>query len=88
MYNAARIYAMAASYAASDKGMDARTSRALSSRYQDIAVHLIGDALAREAPEKRESFWRDTIQTDRALDGIRRRLKFEVPAATSKRPSS
>jgi eukaryotic-like serine/threonine-protein kinase len=87
-YNAARIYAMAAPVAASDQGADGRVARVLSSRYQDIAVRLIGDALAREAPEKRESFWRETIQKDPALAAIRRRLKFEELATTGKRPNS
>ncbi len=53
-YNAARIYAMAASVAASEVGEKGRVSRLLPSQYQDIAVRLIRDALDRESPEKRD----------------------------------
>ena len=49
-YDAARIYAMAAQVAAAEVGEKGRASRLLPPRYQDIAVHLIRDALAREAP--------------------------------------
>ena len=87
-YNAARIYALAASIAAADVGEKGRQARLLSSRYQDTAVQLIREALEREAPEKRAAFWRDTIQPDPALKAIRRRLKFEELIATSKQPNS
>jgi len=88
VYNAARIYALAASRTAADVGEKGRQARLLFSKYQDTAVQLIGDALEAEAPEKRATFWRDTIQTDPALKVIRRRLKFEELIATSKQPSS
>ena len=87
-YNAARIYAMAAQVAAAEVGEKGRSSRLLPPRYQDIAVHLIRDALAREAPEKRELFWRETIQNDPALKSIRRRLKFDELIAANKKASS
>ena len=52
-YNAARIYALAASVAASEIGEKGRVSRVLSSQYQETAVRLIRDALELESPEKR-----------------------------------
>jgi eukaryotic-like serine/threonine-protein kinase len=87
-YDAARIYAMAAPVASAEIGENGRTSRLLPPRYQDIAVQLIRNALARETPEKRESFWRETIQNDPALKAIRRRLKFEEWNAENKKASS
>jgi len=88
IYNAARIYALAASSAAAEVGEKGRQARLLSSRYQDTAVQLIREAIEREAPEKRAIFWRDTIQPDPALKGIKRRLKFEELIATSKHPNT
>ncbi len=87
-YNAARIYAMAASVAANDAGENGRVSRLMTTQYQDTAVRLVRDAIEREAPEKRASFWRDTIQSDPALKAIRRRLKFDELLATHKKTSS
>jgi len=87
-YNAARIYALAAASAAAEVGEKGRPASLLSAKYQDTAVELIREALERESPEKRTSFWRDTIQLDPALNAIRRRLKFEELIATSKRPNT
>jgi len=87
-YNAARIYALAASIAASELGEKGRLARPLSSRYQDIAVQLVREAFEREAPEKRAAFWRETVEPDPALKAIRRRLKFEELVAISKQPNS
>ena len=83
-YNAARIYAVAASVAAAEVGEKGRQARQLASKYQDIAVQLIREAFEREAPEKRAAFWRETVQADPALKAIRRRLKFEDLIATNK----
>jgi tetratricopeptide (TPR) repeat protein len=88
-YNAARIYALAASSAAAEVGRDkGRQARLLSSKYQDVALQLIREAIEREAPEKRAAFWKDTIQTDPALKAIQRRLKFDELIATAKQPNS
>ena len=84
-YNAARIYAIAASVAAAEVGEKGRQARLLASQYQDIAVQLIRERFEREAPEKRAAFWRETIQPDPALKAIRRRLKFEELIATNKK---
>jgi tetratricopeptide (TPR) repeat protein len=87
-YNAARIYALAASITAAEVGEMGRQARLLSSEYQDTALQLIRKALEQEAPEKRAGFWRDTIQPDPALKAIRRRLKFEDLIATTNQPHS
>ena len=84
-YNAARIYALAAS----SRGCRGRREgppgqAACFAKYQDMAVQLIREAFEREAPEKRAAFWRETVQPDPALKAIRRRLKFEDLIATSK----
>ncbi len=87
-YNAARIYAVAASAAASDPGENGRAARQMSSRYQDIAVHLIREAFEQESPAKRAAFWQDAIQPDPALKAIRRRLNYEELIASNKKPGS
>jgi eukaryotic-like serine/threonine-protein kinase len=87
-YNAARIYALAASSTAAEVGENGRQARLLADRYQDAAVHLIREALQGQPPENRATFWRDTIQPDPALKAIRRRLKFEDLVVTSKQPNS
>ena len=76
-YNAARIYAVAASVAAAELGAKGRQARQLAIKYQDIALQLIREEFEREAPEKRAAFWRETVQGDPALKAIRRRLNFD-----------
>src|SRR5262249_29905696 len=84
-YNAARVFALAASRVTAEAGREkGRQSRVLSSKYQDRALQLIREAIAREAPGKRESFWHDTIQNDPALKVLQPRLKFADLNATAK----
>jgi eukaryotic-like serine/threonine-protein kinase len=85
IYNAARIYAMAVSIAASQVGEKGRSAAALASQYQDAAVQLIKECFEREPPDKRPAFWRDTIQTDPALKVILRRLKYDELIASNKK---
>ena len=84
VYNAARIYALASVAAAKEQGEKGRQARQLSIKYEDTAVQLIRQAIQREPPEKRPSFWRETIQPDPALKSIRRRIKFEDLIVTNK----
>jgi tetratricopeptide (TPR) repeat protein len=87
-YNAARVYAIAASAAASGPTDKARLSRPISSHYQDIAVQLIREAFSQEPPAKRASFWKDAIEPDPALKAIKRRLNYEELIAVNKQPGS
>jgi tetratricopeptide (TPR) repeat protein len=87
-YNAARIYAVAASVAASDLSENGRVARQNSSRYQDAAVQLIREAFEQESPAKRAAFWQDAIQPDPALKAIRRRLNYEELIAANKKPGT
>ncbi len=87
-YNAARIYALAASLAAGERGPNSRSALTLAAGYQEIALQLIREAIQREAPAGRAAFWRDIIQPDPALSAIRRRLNFEDLIATSRKPSA
>jgi tetratricopeptide (TPR) repeat protein len=87
-YKAARIFAMAASVAASDPVEKTRVTRLLASQYEDMAVRLARKAMELESPEKRMSFWKDTIQTDPALKVIRRRLRFDDLLAAQKKTGS
>jgi tetratricopeptide (TPR) repeat protein len=84
VYNAARIYAMAYSAAASEIAAKGRSAGQLASQYQDTAVELIRERLKREPPEKRQAFWRDTIQRDPAFQPLRRRLSYEALIASNK----
>ncbi len=88
IYNAARIYSLAASLAAAERGPNSRSALTLAAGYQDIALQLIREAIQREAPADRAAFWRDIIQPDPALSAIRRRLNFEDLIATSRKPNA
>ena len=83
-YNAARIYAFAASVASGQAGAKSRQSRQLAASYEDTAVRLVREEFKREAPEKRAAFWTETVQGDPAFKAIRRRLKFEDLIVTNK----
>jgi eukaryotic-like serine/threonine-protein kinase len=85
-YNAARIYAVAASAAAAEPGEKGRLGRPISSHYQDIAVQLIREALGQEPPAKRAGFWQDAIEPDPALKAIKRRLNFKALIAPDRKP--
>jgi serine/threonine protein kinase/tetratricopeptide (TPR) repeat protein len=87
-YNAARIYALAAPFAATEIGADGRSARALAAAYRDTALQLIREAIQKEAPERRATFWREIIQPDPAFSAIRRRLNFEDLIATSRKPNA
>jgi tetratricopeptide (TPR) repeat protein len=87
-YNAARVYALAASNMPVEAGEKGRQARLLSSRYQDAALQLIRKAIEREEPEKRAAFWRDTIQADPALKAILRRLRVQDLIQISKQSNS
>jgi tetratricopeptide (TPR) repeat protein len=84
LYNAARIYAIAAAAAAKEPGEKGRQARQLSIKYEDAALQLIRQAFEREEPGKRATFWRETVQPDPALKSIRRRIKFEDLIVTNK----
>jgi tetratricopeptide (TPR) repeat protein/tRNA A-37 threonylcarbamoyl transferase component Bud32 len=84
IYNAARIYALAAPLAAAEPGANVRSARTLAAGYQDTALRLIKTALERDTPDHREFFWREIIQPDPALRAIRRRLKYEELVAPKK----
>ena len=83
-YNAARIYAVAASVASNQVGTKGRQARQLAASYEEIALRLIRQEFERESPEKRAIFWRETVQGDPALKAIRRRLRFEDLTVTNR----
>jgi tetratricopeptide (TPR) repeat protein/tRNA A-37 threonylcarbamoyl transferase component Bud32 len=75
VYNAARIYAQAATLATSSAREKGRDAVLLAERYQDRAVALIQETLGRLPAEHRASFWRDQVQDDPALRSLQRRLR-------------
>jgi tetratricopeptide (TPR) repeat protein len=74
LYNAARIYAMAAIVAGTATRKKGHEAVVLVDRYQDRAVMLLREALRRLPGDQRETFWRDSIQADPALRALRRRV--------------
>jgi tetratricopeptide (TPR) repeat protein len=74
-YNAARIYAQAATIAASETREVSRNTVALVERYQDRAVTLVQQAVGQLPAEQRAPFWRDQVQADPALRSLQRRLR-------------
>jgi tetratricopeptide (TPR) repeat protein len=72
LYNAARILAQVAELAAGDVGRRGRGDIATVRHHQDRALQLLSQALQRTAPDQRAAFWRDVVQTDRALSILRR----------------
>jgi len=88
IYNAARIYALAAPLAAAEPGANGRSARSLAASYQEKAVNLIRETLHREAPDRRATFWREIIQPDPGLSAIRRWLNFEELIAPFRKPNA
>jgi tetratricopeptide (TPR) repeat protein len=73
-YNAARIYAKAATAINADNPR--RSSRPLAETYQDRAQTLIRMALERMPAEDRGEFWKTVVEADPALSALRQRPKF------------
>jgi eukaryotic-like serine/threonine-protein kinase len=86
LYNAGRIYALAAGAVAADpKQQDARgqETRLL---YQDQAVQLLRDALGLFPVEKRLPFWQDNVARDPALRALHHNPRFRLLAEEFSRP--
>ncbi len=87
VYNAARIYALAAPIAAAEPVATSQSAGSLAAGYRDTAVQLIREAIQLLAPDRREAFWHDTIQPDPALSAIRGRLNFDDLNGKTGKPS-
>ena len=74
LYNAARVYALAAVVAAAEVRKRGQETVALVARYEDRATGLLREALKRMPEADRTSFWRDVVPSDPALRALRRRL--------------
>jgi len=74
LYNAARVYALAAVVAAGEVRKKGQETVTLVARYQDRATGLLREALKRMPDDQRASFWRDLLPSDPALRALRRRL--------------
>ena len=79
-YNAARIYAQAATVVALEAWEKGGLAVMLVERYQDRAVMLIQGMLERLPSDRRATVWRDQIQADPALRPLQRRLRYLQPA--------
>jgi tetratricopeptide (TPR) repeat protein len=73
-YNAGRVYALAAVVAAAEVRKHGQETVQLVARYQDRAVGLLSQALKRMPGDQRATFWREVVQSDPALNALRRRL--------------
>jgi tetratricopeptide (TPR) repeat protein len=74
LYNAARVYALAAIVAAAEVRQKGQETVTLVTRYQDRATGLLRDAVQRMPDDQRASFWRDVVPADPALRALRRRV--------------
>ena len=81
LYNAARTLAQAAEAAAGEVGRRGRPDVATVCRYQDRAMQLLDRSLQLTAADQRAAFWRDVVQTDQALRGMRRLAGYARIAA-------
>ena len=82
-YNAARIYAQAATLAAADVRNAGREAVMVVGRYQDRALGLIQQALGQLPADQRMAFWRDQVLSDPALKPLQRRLRTLFPMRTA-----
>jgi len=80
-YNAARTYAQASLAAAPHSGLRNRDALNVSFRYQDRAIELLTRAIGLIPSDERESFWREVIRSDDALNAIRRRPQYSALSA-------
>ena len=74
LYNAARVYALAAVVAAAEVRKKGQETVTLVGRYEDRATGLLREALKRMPEVERTSFWREVLPSDPALRALRRRL--------------
>ena len=67
LYNAARVYALAAVIAAAEVRQKGQETVTLVARYQDRATGLLREAVKRMPDDQRASFWREVVPADPAL---------------------
>ncbi len=76
LYNAARIYARAASAAAAEGPRRNLGQLRLAEDYQAKAQALIRRSLEHLPADRRAAFWRDVVQTDPSMAAIRQHPRF------------
>jgi len=79
LYNAARIYARAATVASTEVRKKGQDTVSQVSRYLDRGTTLLRDAVKKLPAGERAAFWRNVVQTDPdpAMSTLRRRLRAE-----------
>jgi eukaryotic-like serine/threonine-protein kinase len=77
LYNAARVYAQAATIEAFDRRRDGRSALQLSTAYEARALALLRQTLARLPAGERADFFREVIAPDQAFAALRRNQQFE-----------
>jgi tetratricopeptide (TPR) repeat protein len=85
LYNAARVYALAAVVAAAEVRKRGQETVALVGRYEDRATGLLREALKRMPEDQRALFWHDVVPSDPALRALRRRLSAVDTSADSQK---
>jgi eukaryotic-like serine/threonine-protein kinase len=76
-YNVARIYAQAVALVENDPLNGRPTILSLAGDWQQKSVQLLARALDMQSPDDAARFWRDVIQTDKALNPVRRSQGFK-----------
>ncbi|MBV8432072.1 MAG: protein kinase [Solirubrobacterales bacterium] len=81
VYDAARIYALAAQSVASEARQKGRAAMIPMNRYQDRALALLAEARRQLPPGRRDEFWCNQVQADPALRSLLPRLRLTATAA-------
>src|SRR5262249_30609239 len=84
-YNVACVYALLAAKATVDAKEPDHQAQA--ARYRERAVELLQKSLDLRPENARQSFWRETVQKDSALDAIHKEPKYVRLEARYGRPS-
>jgi tetratricopeptide (TPR) repeat protein len=88
LYNAGRTFALAVGKIDGDITRQGRQELQRRYRYQGHAFDLIRRALFKLPRTERAQFWRDVVQTDHALDAIRRTTEWSfLESAYSRAPN-
>jgi tetratricopeptide (TPR) repeat protein len=74
IYDAARVYALAAVVATAEVRKGGQESARLLTKYQDRAAELLHEYLKQMPSDQRAAFWRDVIQPDPPLRALQSRL--------------
>ncbi len=77
LYNAARVYAQAASTIEAEAKRDNRNAGIWPAQWQDRALKLLQQTLEMQSPAEGTTFWETYVQNDPALHSVRQKYAFK-----------